>query len=122
LAAQNSSAMLIGIGTDKWANSLAVRWPSGKAQAIEHVAADSLVTVYENPAQSPSHKPFVIEKPPLVIWCGGVDQYKANHWRPIQDMLAKGFAVATLDQPGFGESSGTEISRRTQISLSWIRT
>ena len=68
------------------------------------------------------HKPFGIEKPPLVIWCGGVDQYKANHWRPIQDMLAKGFAVATLDLPGFGESSGTEISRRTQISLSWIRT
>jgi len=68
------------------------------------------------------HKPFGIEKPPLVIWCGGVDQYKANHWRPIQDMLAKGFAVATLDLPGFGESSGTEISMRTQISLSWIRT
>jgi alpha-beta hydrolase superfamily lysophospholipase len=50
------------------------------------------------------HKPFGIERPPLVIWCGGVDQYKANHWRPIQDMLAKGFAVATLDLPGFGES------------------
>jgi dienelactone hydrolase len=50
------------------------------------------------------HKPFGVAKPPLVIWCGGVDQYKANHWRPIQDMLAKGFAVATLDLPGFGES------------------
>jgi len=50
------------------------------------------------------HKPFGIDKPPLVIWCGGVDQYKANHWRPIQDMLAKGFAVATLDLPNFGES------------------
>jgi dienelactone hydrolase len=50
------------------------------------------------------HKPFGVERPPLVIWCGGVDQYKANHWRPIQDMLAKGFAVATLDLPAFGES------------------
>jgi dienelactone hydrolase len=50
------------------------------------------------------HKPFGVERPPLVIWCGGVDQYKANHWRPIQDMLAKGFAVATLDLPNFGES------------------
>jgi alpha-beta hydrolase superfamily lysophospholipase len=50
------------------------------------------------------HKPFGVEHPPLVIWCGGVDQYKANHWRPIQDMLARGFAVATLDLPGFGES------------------
>ena len=50
------------------------------------------------------HKPYGVTNPPLVIWCGGVDQYKANHWRPIQDMLAKGFAVATLDLPGFGES------------------
>jgi dienelactone hydrolase len=50
------------------------------------------------------HKPIGVDKPPLVIWCGGVDQYKANHYRPIQDMLAKGFAVATLDLPGFGES------------------
>ena len=50
------------------------------------------------------HKPYGVQNPPLVIWCGGVDQYKANHWRPIQDMLAKGFAVATLDLPGFGES------------------
>jgi dienelactone hydrolase len=50
------------------------------------------------------HKPFGVANPPLVIWCGGVDQYKANHWRPIQDMLAKGFAVATLDLPNFGES------------------
>jgi dienelactone hydrolase len=50
------------------------------------------------------HKPVGVEKPPLVIWCGGVDQYKGNHWRPIQDMLAKGLAVATLDLPGFGES------------------
>ena len=50
------------------------------------------------------HKPFGVKNPPLVIWCGGVDQYKANHWRPIQDMLAKGFAVATLDLPAFGES------------------
>lgn len=50
------------------------------------------------------HKPVGVEKPPLVIWAGGVDQYKANHYRPITDMLAKGFAVATLDLPGFGES------------------
>lgn len=58
---------------------------------------DGVITTY-------LHKPFGVANPPLVIWCGGVDQYKGNHWRPIQDMLAKGFAVATLDQPGFGES------------------
>lgn len=49
------------------------------------------------------HKPVGVEKPPLVIYSGGVDQYKANHYRPIQDYLAKGFAVATFDMPGFGE-------------------
>ncbi len=58
---------------------------------------DGFITTY-------LHKPFGVAKPPLVIWYGGVDQYKANHWRPIQDMLAKGFAVATLDLPAFGES------------------
>jgi dienelactone hydrolase len=50
------------------------------------------------------HRPLGVEKPPLVIYSGGVDQYKANHYRPIQDYLAKGFAVATFDMPGFGES------------------
>jgi dienelactone hydrolase len=58
---------------------------------------DGFITTY-------LHKPFGVAKPPLVIWYGGVDQYKANHWRPIQDMLVKGFAVATLDLPAFGES------------------
>lgn len=50
------------------------------------------------------HKPVGVEKPKLVIYAGGVDQYKANHYRPIQDYLVKGFAVATFDMPGFGES------------------
>jgi dienelactone hydrolase len=50
------------------------------------------------------HRPIGIEKPKLLIWTGGVDQYKANHYRPIQDMLARGFAVVTFDMPGFGES------------------
>lgn len=50
------------------------------------------------------HKPIDVEKAPLVIYAGGVDQYKANHYRPIQAYLAKGLAVATFDMPGFGES------------------
>ena len=58
---------------------------------------DGVVTTY-------LHKPVGVEKPPLVIWSGGVDQYKANHYRAVQDMLAKGLAVATFDLPGFGES------------------
>jgi len=63
------------------------------------------------------HKPYGVERPPLVIWCGGVDQYKANHWRPIQDMLAKGFAVATLDLPGFGESRQWERDTKAEANF-----
>jgi pimeloyl-ACP methyl ester carboxylesterase len=50
------------------------------------------------------HRPAGIEKPPLIIWTGGSDQYKANYYRPIQALNSKGFAVVTFDLPGFGES------------------
>jgi esterase FrsA len=50
------------------------------------------------------HRPAGVVKPPLVIWSGGSDQYKANHYRPIQALNAKGLAVVTFDLPGFGES------------------
>jgi dienelactone hydrolase len=58
---------------------------------------DGFITTY-------LHKPLGVEKPPLVLYAGGVDQYKANHFKPVQDFLAKGLAVATFDLPGFGES------------------
>ena len=50
------------------------------------------------------HRPPGVERPPLVVWSGGSDQYKANHYRPIQELLKKGLAVVTFDLPGFGES------------------
>ncbi|MFL2545846.1 MAG: alpha/beta hydrolase family protein [Candidatus Rariloculaceae bacterium] len=50
------------------------------------------------------HRPAGVENPPLVIWSGGSDQYKANHNRPVLEMNAKGLAVVTFDLPGFGES------------------
>jgi dienelactone hydrolase len=68
------------------------------------------------------HEPFGVKKPPLVIWCGGVDQYKANHWRPIQDMLAKGFAVATLDLPGFGESRQWGADLKAEANFAVLET
>ncbi|HTC64177.1 MAG TPA: alpha/beta fold hydrolase [Candidatus Saccharimonadales bacterium] len=71
---------------------------------------DGMITTY-------LHKPLGVQNPPLVIWCGGVDQYKANHWRPIQDMLAKGFAVATLDLPGFGESRQWERDMKADANF-----
>ena len=68
------------------------------------------------------HKPFGVAKPPLIVWYGGVDQYKANHWRPIQDMLAKGFAVATLDLPGFGESRQWGADLKAEANFAVLET
>ena len=71
LAAQNSATMLVGIGERSAAKSLKVRWPSGKTQDLGKVQANTLVTVYENPANSPTGtafaaKPYKIEsiRPP----------------------------------------------------------
>ena len=50
------------------------------------------------------HRPSGIEKPPLVIWAGGADQYKASYYRPVHELTSKGLAVVTFDLPGFGES------------------
>lgn len=61
MAAQNSATMLIGIGTRSGAKSLSVRWPSGKSQNIGAVSANTLVTIYENPAHSPTGSAVVVE-------------------------------------------------------------
>jgi peroxiredoxin len=60
-AAQNSSVMFIGLGAEKRVDSLTVRWPGGKTQTIENVAADTLITVYEDAQQSSTRQPFVTE-------------------------------------------------------------
>jgi hypothetical protein len=61
MAAQNSATMLIGIGERSAAKSLSVRWPSGKSQNIGEVPANTLVTLYENPAHSPTGSAVVVE-------------------------------------------------------------
>ena len=76
---------------------------------------DGVITTY-------LHKPYGITKPPLIVWYGGVDQYKANHWRPIQDMLAKGFAVATLDLPAFGESRQWPADTKAEANFAVLDT
>ena len=55
---QNSATMLIGIGDRAVVNAVSVRWPSGKVQRIERVAADTLLTVHENPADAPHGAAF----------------------------------------------------------------
>ncbi|MAE96250.1 MAG: hypothetical protein CL910_16480 [Deltaproteobacteria bacterium] len=51
-AAQNSDTLLVGLGPHPDA-TLRIRWPSGREQDLGRVAAGSLVTAYENPADAP---------------------------------------------------------------------
>ena len=61
MAAQNSATQLIGIGPRQTVQSLKVRWPSGTEQTVAAVPAGTLVTVYEDPAHSPTGEAFVFE-------------------------------------------------------------
>jgi thiol-disulfide isomerase/thioredoxin len=60
-AAQNSATMRIGIGAREVAPSVTVRWPTGHKQMVADVPEGTLLTVYENPAQSPTGEAFVRE-------------------------------------------------------------
>ena len=60
-AAQNSATVLVGIGARDVAPTVSVRWPAGGTQAATDVPAGALLTVYENPAQSPTGEAFVRE-------------------------------------------------------------
>ncbi len=51
---QNSTTMILGMGKHSDATRMDVRWLSGRTQTLENVKARKLVTVYENPAQSPT--------------------------------------------------------------------
>ncbi len=59
LGAQNSNTLALGIGKAAKADKLTILWPNGKQQAIQNVTAGTLVTIYENPADSPGGKGYV---------------------------------------------------------------
>lgn len=61
LAAQNSATMLVGIGAREAADAVEVRWPGGTVQRTGPVSAGTLLTVFENPAHSPTGEAFVAE-------------------------------------------------------------
>ena len=61
LAAQNSATMLVGIGGREAADAVEVRWPGGTVQRTGPVSAGTLLTVFENPAHSPTGEAFVPE-------------------------------------------------------------
>ena len=58
---QHSNTMILGLGNRAAADRLKLRWLSGKVQAIDNVPARKLITVYENPVQSPTGDAFVVE-------------------------------------------------------------
>ncbi len=60
-AAQHSETLLIGTGKHPGAESVTVVWPSGRQQTLNNVTRNSLLTVFENPAESPSGTAFVVE-------------------------------------------------------------
>ena len=60
-AAQNSATMLVGIGDQSQADTVTVRWPSGKVQQTSHVPAGTLLTVFEDRSHSPRGDSFVVE-------------------------------------------------------------
>ena len=60
-ATQNSATMVIGIGARAVIPTLTVRWPAGKSATTADIPAGTLLTVYENPAQSPTGEAFVRE-------------------------------------------------------------
>jgi hypothetical protein len=58
---QNTGTLLIGIGTSPRVKSMHVLWPSGREQTVGDIEAGMLVTMYENPEQSPSREAAVRE-------------------------------------------------------------
>ena len=60
LAAQNTKVIHFGIGNQDVVPAVQVQWPSGKQQKIESIPAGKLVTVFENPAESPDESGFLV--------------------------------------------------------------
>ncbi len=59
-ASENSATLLIGLGDRPGATSVSVRWPAGKTQTTKGaVPSGTLLTVFENPSQSPNGTSFV---------------------------------------------------------------
>jgi hypothetical protein len=72
-SAQHSATMIVGIASHATVASVSVRWPLGKKTSVQDIPEGTLLTAYENPADSPSgeaftRQPYRIKKtaPPTV--------------------------------------------------------
>lgn len=50
------------------------------------------------------HRPRGVDRPPVVVMCGGIDQFKEEAHGWAQGYVREGMAVVTYDMPGTGES------------------
>jgi len=51
------------------------------------------------------HLPPDAEKPPLILWNGGIDTWKGDLYNNIRPYIDRGFAVMTFDVLGTGENT-----------------
>lgn len=58
---ENTGTLLVGTGASRRATGIHVTWPSGREQTVQDVDAGTLVTMYENPEQSPRGEAAVRE-------------------------------------------------------------
>jgi len=59
---QNSAQVIVGIGETDNADSIAIKWPSGRSQIAKNVKSGSRITFYENRDHSPDANGFEIEE------------------------------------------------------------
>ena len=57
-ASQNSATMIVGIGSHATVASVSIRWPSGKTTSTQGIPEGTLLTAYENPADSAAKEAF----------------------------------------------------------------
>lgn len=63
-SSQNSATMIIGIGQNSNAQSIDVRWPSGKKTTLKNISEGTLVTAFETrPGQSFTQEPYRSKTP-----------------------------------------------------------
>lgn len=61
LAAQNSTTVIVGIGEHAQVGGVTARWPGAGTHDSGKLRAGQLVTIYEDPKQSPTAEAFVVE-------------------------------------------------------------
>ena len=98
-AAQNSATMIVGVGAHELVDSVSVTWPSGLRQQLRGVAEGTLLTIFENPADSPTGEAFVSEP------------YRREIGRDLFTSRVPGDTVAAISSLPRGQARGQANGR-----------